>query len=80
MPVAGTINLLSNGYFVVALVVVALMALTVVLTVKERTADVMWPGAALAGVLIYVIAHFQYVTAQLRSGEQRSWLAIHSAA
>lgn len=66
-PIVGQVNLLSNGYMVVAMAVIALMGVTVFLATRDELAGSTWTGAALAGVMVYVIARFEYVATKVRS-------------
>lgn len=72
LPFLGTVNLFNNGTNVVALVLLALAAIAAGLALKDREADVIWPGATAAIVLIYHFLKLQYTLSQMRESMTKS--------
>lgn len=66
MPIAGTVNLFGNGSNPVALALLLVAIVGAGLAAKERVADILWPGAAACGIVIYSFARLQYAMAQMR--------------
>lgn len=65
-PVLGTVNLFNNGSNHLAIALVVLAAIAAFLASKDRQAEVIWPAAATAGILLYAFARLQYAISQMR--------------
>jgi hypothetical protein len=65
-PLVGSVNLFNNGSNVIAIMVMGLAAVSAALVAKERLGDVIWPGIAASGLLLYVFVRLQYVLSQMR--------------
>lgn len=71
MPIVGSVNLFNNGSNWSALILLGLAALTAGLAAKDRTEEVLWPGAAVAAILIYLFARLQYALSAMRESALR---------
>jgi hypothetical protein len=67
LPFLGTINLFNNGTNITALVLLALATIAAGLALKDREADVIWPGAAAALILLYRFLELQYRLSNMRN-------------
>jgi hypothetical protein len=72
LPFLGTINLFNNGTNITALVLLALAAIAAGLALKDREADVVWPGAAAALILLYRFLELQYRLSNMRDEMAKS--------
>lgn len=72
LPFLGTINLFNNGTNITALVLLALAAIAGGLTLKDREADVIWPGVAAAVILLYRFLELQYRLSSMRGEMAKS--------
>jgi hypothetical protein len=72
LPFLGTINLFNNGTNITALVLLALAAIAGGLTLKDREADVIWPGVAAALILLYRFLELQYRLSSMRDEMAKS--------
>lgn len=66
LPIVGNVNLFNNGSNWIAMILLALVALAGVLIVRQRFADVIWPGAAAAAILLFVFGRMQYGLSTMR--------------
>lgn len=66
MPIVGTVNMFGNGSNPTALALLAAALVGAALAFKERTADLIWPGATASGIVIYSFVRLQYAMAQMR--------------
>lgn len=71
MPIVGSINLFNNGSNVVALMVVVLAAMSAGLVATDRFRDLVWPGAAAGGILLYLFGRLQYGLSEMRESLSR---------
>lgn len=67
LPIVGTINLFGGGTNLFALSVLALTILASVLAFRSNERDVIFPGAAIALMLIYKFAMLQWHISDMRS-------------
>ncbi len=72
LPLLGNVNLFNNGTNLVALALLALAAIAAGLALKDRIGDVIWPGVAAAGVLIYHFLKLQYTLSEMRETMAKS--------
>ena len=72
LPIIGNVNLFNNGTSVLALVLIALGALSAWLAVRERASDALWPGVAAALILVGHFAQLQYHLSVIRSTMAKS--------
>lgn len=66
VPIVGSVNLFNNGTNVIAIDLLVLAAIAALLNAKNQFRDVLWPGIASCGVLLYEFGSLQFRLAQMR--------------
>jgi hypothetical protein len=66
VPILGNINLFSNGSNLIGIDLLVLAIVAAVLVAKDRLRDVIWPGIAAAGIVLYEFGALQYRLSQMR--------------
>jgi hypothetical protein len=66
VPILGNVNLFSNGTNLIGIDLLVLAAIAAVLATKNRLRDLIWPGIAASGILLYEFGSLQYRLAQMR--------------
>jgi hypothetical protein len=66
MPIVGDVNLFNNGTNLIGIDLLVLAALAALLAAKDRLRDVMWPGIAASGILVYEFGALQVRLSHLR--------------
>lgn len=67
MPILGSVNIFNNGTNVIAIVLLAIAAIGASLAAKSRLQDLMWPGLAAGGVLLFIFGDLQLRISAMRS-------------
>jgi hypothetical protein len=67
MPILGSVNIFNNGTNVIAILLLALAAIAAGLAAKARLQDVIWPGLAACGVLLFIFGDLQFRISAMRS-------------
>ena len=66
MPIVGNINLFNNGTNLIGIDLLVVAAIAAVLAAKDRLHDVIWPGIAASGILLYEFGSLQIRLSHLR--------------
>jgi hypothetical protein len=66
VPIVGSVNLFNNGTNVIGIDLLVLAVIAAVLAAKEWFRDLVWPGLAASGILLYEFGSLQFRLAQMR--------------
>jgi hypothetical protein len=66
MPIIGSVSLFGNGTNLIAIDLLLIAVVAAALAAKGRLRDVLWPGIAANGILLYEFGSLQYRLSQMR--------------